>query len=122
MPQPQRLLLARKAGGAGFGQDPVKFGNFERFSFLPQRPLELRLAIEVILDYVLVAARHEYEVLNAGILCLIDHVLEHRSVDHSQHLLRHRLGSWQKSSAKTCDREHGFADFTFHQGTIQFNF
>jgi hypothetical protein len=37
-------------------------------------------------------------------------VLDHRAVDHGQHLLRHRFGRGQKAGAETGNGEDGFAD------------
>jgi hypothetical protein len=50
-------------------------------------------------------------VLDPGLARLIDHILDQRPIDDSQHLLRHRLGRRKDTGAETGDREHSFADF-----------
>ena len=76
-----------------------------------ERGVELEHAVEMILDHALVAAGDEDEMLDAGFLGLVDHVLDQRLVDDGQHFLRHRLGGGQDAGAETGDREDGFADF-----------
>ena len=41
---------------------------------------------------------------------LVDHMLDHRPVDHGQHLLGDRLGGGQEPGAETGDGKHGFAN------------
>jgi hypothetical protein len=48
---------------------------------LRERVLELKLAVEMVFDDRLVAAGDEDEMLNAGLTCLVDHVLDQRPVD-----------------------------------------
>ena len=64
----------------------------------------------MILDHALVAAGDEDEMLDAGFARLVDHMLDHRPVDHGQHFLRHRLGRGQKACAEPGDGKHGLAD------------
>ncbi len=90
--KPERLLLTREARGAGAGQvlrQELEIG----FSLaLAQRHLELERTIEMILDDTLVASGDKDEMLDAGLPCLVDDVLDHRPVDDGQHLLGHGLG------------------------------
>jgi hypothetical protein len=72
--------------------------------------LEFVLAVEVVLDDALVAPGDEDEVFDAGRPGLVDHVLDHGSVDDRQHLLGHRLGRGQEPRTEAGDGEHGFAD------------
>jgi hypothetical protein len=64
----------------------------------------------MILDGALVAPCHEDEMLDAGCPRLVDHVLDHRPIDHRQHLLGNGLGGGQETSAKTCHWEDRLAD------------
>ena len=80
---------------------------------LGQRPLELELAVEMVLDDALVAAGDEDEMLDAGgpassTTCWIT-----GPVDDRQHLLGHRLGGGQKAGAEPRHRKHGLADAPF---------
>ena len=64
----------------------------------------------MVLDGALVAAGDEDEMLDAGGLGLVDHVLDHRPVDDGQHLLGHRLGGGQEARAEPGDGEDGLAN------------
>ena len=75
-----------------------------------KRALELELAVEMVLDDALVAARDEDEMLDAGRARLVDDVLDDRPVDDGQHFLRHRLGGGQEARAEAGDGKYGFAD------------
>ena len=77
---------------------------------LGERALQLELAVEMVLDDALVAAGDEDEMLDAGGLGLVDHMLDHRAVDDGQHLLGHRLGGGQEAGAEPGYGEDGLAD------------
>jgi len=113
VPEAERLLLAGEAGRARPRQ--VLGEKLEISALLPlaQRHLEFELAVEVVLDDALVAAGHKDEVLDSGLPRLVDHVLDHRPVDHRQHLLRHRLGGGQESGPQAGDGENSLAN-RFH--------
>src|SRR6476620_6115275 len=106
----ERKLLAREAGGARSRQVAGERFEIVVALALGERVLELELAVEVVLDYTLVAAGDEDEMLDAGLARLVDHVLDQRPVDHRQHLLRHGLGRGQESGAQSGHGENGFAD------------
>ena len=72
---------------------------------------------EVVLDHPLVAPGHEDEVLDPGLPGLVDHVLQHRTVDHRHHLLGHRFGGRQKPGAETRHGKHRLAN-AFHARPI----
>ena len=113
----ERRLLAGETGGAGFGlvaRQNVLLGLL--VAARRQRGVELEHPVEMILDYALVAPGNEDEMLDAGLLGLIDHILDQRLVDDGQHFLRHRLGGGQDAGAETGDREDGFADFHGSRG------
>ncbi len=69
----------------------------------------------MVLDDALVAARDEDEMLDAGLTGLVDHMLDQRTVDHRQHLLRHGFGGGQKTRTEAGDRQDGFAN-GLHEG------
>jgi hypothetical protein len=83
-----------------------------------QRGVEFEHPVEMILDHALVAPGDEDEMLDAGLLGLVDHVLDQRLVDDGQHFLRHRLGGGQDAGAETGDREDGFTDFHGMSGAL----
>ena len=111
MAKSKRRLLARKAHGAGLRL--VTGENIDLRLLAPrfERGVEFVHPVEMILDHALVAAGDKDEMLDAGFLGFVDHVLDQRLVDDGQHLLRHRLGGGQHPGAETGDREDGFADF-----------
>ncbi len=110
MAEPERRLLPGEARLAGTRQLLLQERELVLLAAFGERALELELAVEMVLDDALVAARHEDEMLDAGGLSLIDHMLDDRPVDHGQHFLRDRLGGRQKPGAETGDRKYGFAD------------
>ena len=105
MAEPERLLLACKARGAGFRQ--VLGEEREIGAFLPfaQGHFQLELAVEMILDDVLVAPGDEDEVLDAGLPRLVNDMLDDRPVDHRQHFLGHGLGGRQEAGSEPSDRK-----------------
>ena len=108
----ERRLLAGEARGAGLGlvaRQNVLLGLL--VAARGERGVELEHPVEMILDHALVAPGDEDEMLDAGFLGLVDHILDQRLVDDGQHFLRHRLGGGQDAGAETGDREDGFADF-----------
>jgi hypothetical protein len=72
--------------------------------------VQLELDVEMVLDDRLVAAGHEDEVLDARLARLVDDILDHRTVDDGQHLLRHRLRRRQKPGTQPCHRKYCLAD------------
>ncbi|MEH2602743.1 hypothetical protein V1277_002120 [Bradyrhizobium sp. AZCC 1588] len=74
--------------------------------------------VEMVLDHPLVAPGDEDEMLDAGLLGLVDHVLNQRLVDDRQHFLRHCLGGGQDAGAEAGDREDGFTDFHGMSGAL----
>ncbi len=120
MAQAERRLLAREACHARSRQRFRQRGKLLLLvAAFGERPLELELEIEMVLDDTFVAASDEDEVLDAGLPRLIDHMLDDRPVDDRQHLLGHSLGGGEKARAEPGDREHGFP-YTFllrHRGS-----
>jgi hypothetical protein len=106
----ERLLLAGKARRARRREFPCQ--KFYDFAPLPtaKRTLQFDLAIEMVLDDVLITPCDKDEVLDAGFAGFIDDVLDERPVNDRQHFLRHCLSGWEKSGAEACDREDGLAD------------
>ena len=97
-------------GPRQLGHELVELG---RLAALGQRALQLELAVEMVLDGALVAAGDEDEMLDAGGLGLVDHVLDHGAVDDRQHLLGHRLGGRQEPRAEPGYGENGLANALF---------
>ena len=114
MAQAQRLLLAGEARLAGQRLQPLQLRQLLVLAALGKRVVELELDVEMVLDDRLVAAGHEDEVLDAGLARLVDHILDHRTVDDRQHLLRHRLRRRQKPRTQSCYRKYCLAD-SFHE-------
>ena len=120
MAEPERRLLPGKARGAGVGlvaRQNLLLGLL--VAARGQRGVELEHLVEMVLDHALVAAGDEDEMLDAGLLGLVDHILDQRLVDDGQHFLRHRLGGGQDAGAEAGDREDGFADFHGVSGNLQ---
>src|SRR5712671_2120883 len=84
MPEPKRLLLAGETGLAGARQVAREEFELGAAIALRQGQFEFELAVEVVLDDALVAARDEDEMLDAGLTGLVDHMLDQRTVDHRQ--------------------------------------
>ena len=117
--EPERRLLPGKARGAGGGlvaRQDLLLGLL--VAARGQRGVEFEHAVEMVLDHALVAAGDEDEMLDAGLLGLVEHVLDQRLVDDGQHFLRHRLGGGQDAGAEAGDREDGFADFHGVSGSL----
>ena len=68
----------------------------------------------MVLDHALVAAGDEDELLDARRARLVDDVLQDRPIDDGQHLLGDRLGRGQEARAEARDRQHRFANGSFH--------
>ena len=107
----ERRLLTGEAHGAGLRLVARQHFHFGLLAAGEQRGVQFVHAVEMILDHALVAAGDEDEMLDAGFLGLIDHVLDQRLVDDGQHLLRHGLGGGQDAGAEAGDGKDGFADF-----------
>jgi hypothetical protein len=64
----------------------------------------------VVLDHAFVPARDEDEMLDAGLACFVNHMLDQRPVDDRKHLLGHGLGRRQKAGSETGHGKYGFAN------------
>ncbi len=111
MAEAERRLLARKAHGAGLRLVAGENLHLRLLAPRGKRRIKLVHAVEMILDHALVAAGNEDEMLDAGFLGLVDHILDQRLVDDGQHFLRHCLGRGQYTGAEASDGKDGFADF-----------
>jgi hypothetical protein len=87
------------------------------FSAAGKRVVQFVRDIEMVLDYRLVAARDEDEMLDSGSLRFVHDVLDHRTVHDVHHLLRDGLGGGQESGAEAGDRKDGFAN-ALHRGAM----
>ena len=72
--------------------------------------LQLEVAVEVILDGALAAARDDQDVLDARPSCLLDHELDRGDVDHREHDLRLRLRGGQEPGPEPGGRDHRLAN------------
>ena len=117
--QTERQLLPREARRAGARQVARQGIELDLALTLGERVLELELAVEMVLDHALVATSDEDEVLDAGLARLVDHVLDQRSVDHRQHLLRHGLGRRKEPGAQAGDRKYRFANGFHDHGIVR---
>ena len=108
----ERHLLACVGGLAGRRLQPLEAIELLGFSALLQRIVEFELDVEMILDDRLVASGHEDEVLYARLTRLVDHILDHRLVDHGDHFLRDCLGRRQEAGSQSRYREDGLANFS----------
>jgi hypothetical protein len=109
MAQPKRLTLSHvvdvaEVGGLAHPREPhlVALGL--------QRPLELPVAVEMILEGGLVAPGHHEDIPEPGPGGLLDDVLDRRLVDDRQHLLGRRLGRGQEPGTQPGGGNHGLGD------------
>src|SRR5690606_34608369 len=79
----------------------LQHGQYRVLATFGQGVVELELDVEMVLYGRLVAARDEDEVLDPGLACLVDAILDHRAVDDGEHLLGNGLGGGQKAIAET---------------------
>ncbi|MNN30388.1 hypothetical protein D3C81_1440340 [compost metagenome] len=104
MPKPLHLHLAGVREGAGIHQ---LAGTVEIVLLVGTTNLMLQLVadIEMVFQRPLAAPGDDRHVLQAGIPCFLNTVLDQRLVDDRQHFLRHRLGGGQKARAIAGSRE-----------------
>src|SRR5712692_3613801 len=84
------------------------------FAAFAEHALEFERNIEVIFDGALAAAGDDNHRLDPCCDAFLDDVLNQRSVDHRQHLLRRRFGRGQKARAQTGGGKDCFANFSWH--------
>ena len=107
VPEAERLPLAKEMyfGKRARGMHPFEL----REVALPfEGRLQLGHPVEVVREVVLVAARHDEHIAQAGIRRLLDHILDRRLVDDGQHFLRHRLRRRQEAGAEPRRGNHCF--------------
>src|ERR1700733_3567112 len=83
------------------------------FALRLQHGLELRIAVEVILDGALGAAGDEDQGVRSGGKRFVDRILNERLVDDGEYLLRARLGDGKESRAAAGDGEYGSSNGFF---------
>jgi hypothetical protein len=96
MAEAERRLLAGEAGRACSRQVMLQRLQLLHLVALGQRVVEFVGHVEMVFDHALVAAGDEDEVLDAGGARLVHDMLDDRTVDDGQHLLRDRLGGGRK--------------------------
>jgi hypothetical protein len=114
MPEPERLALADiDAGHAGRQDRP---DDIEQILLArnSQRALKLRIAIEMIFDRPLAAARDKHQTGHTRLDRLFNRILDQRFVDDGHHLLGHGLGCGQKARAPASNGKDGSADWSLH--------
>src|SRR5262249_51830134 len=79
-----------------------------------EKRLEFDRDVEVIFNRVLAAARHDHDVVDAGLNRFLDTVLDDRLVDDHQHFLRLCLGGREKSCTETSCGKDRLADDALH--------
>ena len=114
VPKPKGALLAGEAGLAGARKIGLEKAQFGGFAPVAQGLLEFELFVEVVFDYALVAPSDEYEVLDAGLACFVDHDLDQWTVDNCQHFLGHGLCGRQEAGAQSGHGKNGLFDRFFH--------
>jgi len=102
-----RFLLANKTHIAWLGQNSVQPPELVGLSLCEQRVLELKGAVEIVLDRSLAAPCDEDELLDTRSARFIHSILNERAIDDRQQLLRHRLGDGKESCPEASDREDG---------------
>jgi hypothetical protein len=65
----------------------------------------------MILNRAFAAPSDKDHLLNTRLACLIDCILDERTIHDGQHFLRYCLGRWQEARAKPGNRKHRFFDF-----------
>jgi len=113
-----RNLLAGKARLAGTGKVFAKHRQFFGLASLVQDRFQFELLVEMVFDHAFVPASDEDEMLDARFACLVNDMLDQRTVDHRQHFFRHRLCGWQKTRAKPCHGKDGFSNRFVHDGRL----
>ena len=102
----QRLLLADIGDGARGHGGALDLGQQIALALPLELVLELGRAVEVVLECRLAPGGDEDEVGDPGGARLVDAVLDQRSVDERQHLLRDRLRRRQEAGAEPRNREN----------------
>ena len=111
MAEAARFLLAHEGDGADAGRRLGQRLGDRVLAIAAQRCVDLEGVVEMILDRRLHAAGHDDHVLDAGIECLGDDVVEHRAVDDGQQFLGNALGGRKHAGAETGGGNDGLADF-----------
>src|SRR5665213_183828 len=93
--QIRRLLYERQPVGVPLGA---------------KRLFEFVVAVEVVLERPLAAARDHQDVVEPGSDGLLDDVLDRRLINDRQHLFRRRLRGRQEAGAETGGRDDGLGD------------
>ena len=110
MAQAQRAWLAHKQAVHVVGRDAAHQREHLALAGVLQLVLQFVRGIEMVLDRALAAAGDEHHVADAGLVGLLDGVLDQGLVHHRQHLLGRCLGGGQEAGAEPRDGKDGLAD------------
>jgi hypothetical protein len=110
MSEAERRLLTREAGCASTRRLDTKEFEFLHLATIAQGGFQFELAVEMVLDHVLVAPGYEHDMFNARRARLVHHMLDDRSIDDRQHLFRHGAGGREKAGAEAGDGEDSLAN------------
>jgi hypothetical protein len=108
--EPEGHRLAHGDAGDSAGKHLLNLGQLLRLAAGFELALELRRAVEVILDGTLGAAGDEYQLGDTRRDGFLGGVLNERLVDDRQHLLGGHLGGRQEARAEARDGENGLAN------------
>jgi hypothetical protein len=107
MTEAQRLSLANvNAGNAGRDNAPDGLEQI-RLAGVCQRPFQLGIGVEMVLDRSLGRTGHEYKLRCTGSNGFLHRVLDKRLVDNGQHFFGTGFGCRQESGSSACDWKYG---------------
>ena len=108
VPEPERIALAHVVDVGEVGRE-LHFLQQVVLAVAFEVVLELEVAVEVVFDRALVAARDDEDVGEAGAHRFFDDVLDRGPVDDRQHLLGRALRGRQEARAEPGGGDHGLA-------------
>ena len=92
--------------------------QFRRAVFLGQLRLELKAAVEMLLDSPLALADNHQDIRDPRRDRLLHHILDHRRIDDRQHFLRLRFRRRKKTRAETRRRDDRLANHTLPRESL----
>ena len=114
MPETKRRPLPGEKYIYVFGDGVLDFIGEFTFALCDQPGHKFGIAVKVVLDCALRAARDKNKICAAGLYCLLHCKLNERLVDDREQFLGHCLGCGQEPSAKPRHREYRLAHAPRH--------